>query len=403
MSRRLLLFGALAAGAALWVVAALALWDTSIPDDLRLTDTPATRYFSESQIEKSGSYETFIEVNGVLSVVALVAVLAVYARKGHRFTRESAAGRIGTGMLLGMLGLALVWLAQLPFGIAQLWWERRHDVADQDYVTFVIDDFLGLGGTFIFVSLALLVVMALARPLPRLWWVPGAAVFVGLALLLAFVSPYLLPDVHPLRPAGLAADAERLARAQKVEDTEVSVQRVRRFTDEPNAGALGIGPTRRVVLWDTLLDKRFSRPELRAVLAHEFAHVARDHILRDVAWFALFALPAALLIFAATRGRGGMARPEAVPVALFALVLLQLVASPLTSGASRQLEREADWEALKATGDPKGAIELFRDLGVSARQRPDPPGWIVTLSHSHPPLMERIRMAEAWRAAGAPR
>ena len=398
MSRRVAAGLALAAGAALWVLAALALLKTTVPGDLRLPATPASRYFTSAQLDQSGSYETFIEVNGILSGIALVAALAVYARHGHRFTRESAAGRIGTGMLLGMLGFAFVWLAQLPFGLAQLWWERRHAVADQDYVTWVIDDFLALGGTFLFISAALVIVMALARPLPRTWWAPGAAVFVALTLLLALVSPYLLPDVHPLRRPALAADARQLARAEGVAGTEVSVQRVRRFTDEPNAGALGLGPTRRVVLWDTLLDERFSRPELRAVLAHEFAHVARGHILRDVGFFALFALPAALLIFAVTRGRGGMARPEAVPVALLVLVLLQLAASPLQNAVSRRLESEADWQALQTTRDPQGAIALYRELAVAARQRPDPPGWIVTLSHSHPPIMDRIRMAEAWRA-----
>ena len=399
MSRRIAAGLALVAGAALWVLAAQALLQTTVPDDLRLPSTPAIRYFTAAQLSDSSSYERFLEINGILSGIALVAALAVYARHGHRFTRESAAGRIGTGMLLGMLGFAFVWLAQLPFEIAQLWWERRHGVADQDYVTFVVDDFLALGGTFIFISVALVIVMALARPLPRTWWAPGAAVFVALTLLLALVSPYLLPDVHPLRNPSLAADAARLARAEGVADTEVSVQRVRRFTDEPNAGALGLGPTRRVVLWDTLLDDRFSRPELRAVMAHEFAHVARSHILRDIGFFALFSLPTALVIFAVTRRRGGMARPEAVPVALLALVLLQLAASPLNNSFSRRLESEADWRALETTRDPKAAIALFRDLGLSARQRPDPPGWIVTLSHSHPPIMDRIRMAEAWEAA----
>jgi hypothetical protein len=64
----------------------------------------------------------------VLAQVVVIAVVAVYARIGPKFVRESAAGPIGTGMLLAMLGLGLVWLLQLPFGLAELWWQRRHDV-----------------------------------------------------------------------------------------------------------------------------------------------------------------------------------------------------------------------------------------------------------------------------------
>ena len=60
---------------------------------------------------------------------------------------ESAAGPIGTGMLLAMLGLGLIWLLQLPFGLAELWWQRRHDVSRASYSEWVI------GGWF--VSLAL--------------------------------------------------------------------------------------------------------------------------------------------------------------------------------------------------------------------------------------------------------
>ena len=61
----------------------------------------------------------------LLSQVVLLVTLGLYARYGARFTRESAAGRIGTGMLLGMLGFGFVWLSQLGFGLAELWWQRR--------------------------------------------------------------------------------------------------------------------------------------------------------------------------------------------------------------------------------------------------------------------------------------
>ena len=103
----------------------------------------------------------------------LVVVLALYARHGARFTRESAAGRIGTGMLLGMLGFAFVWLAQLPFGLAQLWWDRRHDVSELGYLEYVVSSWFALGGVFLFVCVAIVIVMALARPFRDQWWIAG--------------------------------------------------------------------------------------------------------------------------------------------------------------------------------------------------------------------------------------
>ena len=118
--------------------------------------------------------------------------------------RESAAGRVGTGMLLGMLGFAVVWLAELPFGLAAVWWQRDHGVSHQGYLEWILESFLGLGGTFVFVAAALAIAMGLAGPLRRWWWVAAAPIFVGLALLFTFVSPYLVPDTSPLHEPQLA-------------------------------------------------------------------------------------------------------------------------------------------------------------------------------------------------------
>src|SRR6185312_15267226 len=106
-----------------------------------------------------------LALNGLAARLVLIAVLVLYARRGQVLMRESAAGRIGTGMLLGMLGFAIVWLAELPFGIAGLWWERRHDATEMGYVEWVIANFFGLGGQFLFICLALGIVMGLAGPL----------------------------------------------------------------------------------------------------------------------------------------------------------------------------------------------------------------------------------------------
>ena len=57
----------------------------------------------------------------------------MFARYGVRWAKESAAGRMGTGMLLGMLGFALLWAVQVPFSVLELWWERRHHLSSLGY------------------------------------------------------------------------------------------------------------------------------------------------------------------------------------------------------------------------------------------------------------------------------
>jgi STE24 endopeptidase len=393
----------LLAGAILWLWAAHALWRSSVPANLHPPHLSPSHYFSQTFLRSSASFERFLNVDALLSTLALVVVLVVYARRGERLMRESAAGPIGTGMLLGMLGFALVWIAQVPFGLAAVWWERRHHISYQGYVDSVVQSFLALGGKFVFISLALLVAMALARLLRSWWWLAAAPLFAGLALLSTFLSFYLIPETEPLsRPATLA-DARTLARTEGVTGTHVAVQRVKRFTTAPNAEAVGFGATRHVILWDTLLDGRFNRREVRVVLAHELGHLAHRHTLKRVGWLALFLLPAAGLVAYFTRTRGGMARPEAVPVALLVFVVIQLLAAPLLNIVSRREEAEADWSALQATHDPAAARALFRTLALTSNADPDPPSWSYVIGATHPTIMQRIAMVQAWEATPAGR
>lgn len=366
-----------------------------MPGDLVLPDVAPESLVPGPALERAERYERFLRIELVASQLVLLAVLGLYARSGVRFVRESAAGRIGTGMLLGMLGLALAWLSQVPFRLVEVWWERRYDQTDVGYVESLFVNWFALGAEFLFVSLALVIVMTLAGRFPRRWWIGAAPAFVALGLLFAFVLPYLF-ETEPADP-WLRADATRYAAAQGIEPVRVAVEDVSEYTEAPNAYAAGLGPTRRVVLWSTLLDGRFSRDEVRVVLAHELAHHSRRHVLEGLAWYALLSVPGTWLVAVATRRRGGAGNPAAIPLALLVVVALQLLALPVENAVSRHMEREADWVALETTGKPDAARALFRAFTTEALADPDPPVWSRVLFDSHPPPVERAALAAAWR------
>ncbi len=98
------------------------------------------------------------------------------------------------------------------------------------------------------------------------------------------------------------------------------------------------------------------------MIAHEYAHQARSHLLKGIAWYALFAFPGAFLIARATRRRGGIREPAAIPLAILVLVVLNLLALPVQNAISRHMEAEADWVALQTTRDPGAMESLFRRL-----------------------------------------
>jgi STE24 endopeptidase len=381
------------------VVAAVRLAHTTVPGDLARPHLDVAREFPAHALHRAESFDAFVRFNGLLSQVALLVVLFFYARRGAVFARESAAGPIGTGFLLGMLGLGLVWFAHVPFGLADLWWGRRHGVLHTSYVDWLVEDFLGLGGEFLFVCFALLVVMGLARLVGRWWWVPASAAFVALFVAFTFVSPYLVPDLHAPRGAALRAQAAGVARAEGLAGVPLRIQKVHNVTTQPNAFSTGLGASRRVVLWDTIT--RFPRREVRVVMAHEYGHLARHHIAKEIGWFALLVIPASLIVALVTRRRGGLAQPAAVPLTLFVVAVLQLAATPLQAAASRRYEAEADWRALQTTHDPAAMRALFRRFTSRALADPDPPGWFHVLFEDHPTGLQRIAMADAWAARRA--
>jgi Zn-dependent protease with chaperone function len=373
------------------------LWQTTVPGNLDLGHVDVHRYFTDKQLADATSFERFLAINGLLAQIALVIVLVVYARHWQRFTRQSAAGRIGTGLLLGMLAFAFVWIAQLPFGLAAVWWEHKHGVSKQGVFEYAVDSWLALGGRFLFVCAAIAIVMALARPFRRNWWIPGGAVFVALALLFAFVSPYLIPDLGNLHRHDLRVAAKHLAKVEGVNDVTVSVEKVHQFTTAPNAEATGIGPTKRVILWDTVVRKPFTTREIRPVIAHELAHLKRDHILKGVALYALFAFPLAYAIALATRRRGGMYEPGAVPLAILVLTVLSILTTPVQNAFVRRYETEADWVGLNANRDPAAQRDTMKLLAITAKSRPNPPKLEHLFEDGHPTILERIALTREWQ------
>ncbi|HUQ23760.1 MAG TPA: M48 family metalloprotease [Gaiellaceae bacterium] len=380
----------------LWVGAAYALWGTRVPRGLDLPSIDLSGKIDQDVVARSERYESFFGFEFIASQLVLLAVLLAYARWGIRFARESAAGRIGTGMLLGMIGLALVWLSQVPFRLVEVWWDRRYDQTDSGYVETLFANWFQLGAEFLFICFALMVVMAIAGRFPRRWWLAAAPVFVALGALFSFIYPYL-STTEPLRRPELQAAARDYAKEQGMEPVPIVVEDVTDFTSAPNAYAAGLGPSKRVTFWNTMLDGRFGDDEVKVVLAHELGHLSRHHIQEGIGWYALFAWPGAWVIALATRRRGGMANPAAVPLSLLVVVGLNLLSLPVYNAISRHMEQEADWVALETTRDPDAAAGLFTNFTVESLDDPDPPAWSHVLFDSHPSVEERIGMAEAWR------
>jgi STE24 endopeptidase len=186
-----------------------------------------------------------------------------------------------------------------------------------------------------------------------------------------------------------------LAAAARVRVGQVFSVDASRRTTAANAYVTGLGPTKRVVLFDTLLD-RYDRDEVRAVVAHELAHVAHRDVLRGVAFAAILAGPAALATqrvawsLSSVRTGAGM-----LPALALAAGLVTAPTAMLANRMSRAIERRADARAMALVGAPEAFISFERAIALQNVADLDPPPWVTRLLASHPPTIERIGAALA--------
>jgi STE24 endopeptidase len=395
--------GVVLIAAALWIFSGALLWRTEVPS-LQLAELDPRAYFSAEQLARIADYRRVTRGLLLGSLVVQGAVLAVFAWKAAGLVDAASVifrRRIRTGVVLGALVAVALWLALLPLSGVSHWWRRRYGLSHQGYEGWLRDGAVSLAVQVVLVTLAVAAFMALATWFGRSWWLAGgpALALAGTVFLLAYplVIQPLFNRSEPLPDRGLAAKIELLAREEGVTVKSVEVTDASRQTTAANAYVAGIGPTRRVVLFDTLLDGRFTQPEILSVSAHELAHVGRRHLWKGLGWFALIVIPCVAILARVTERGGGLAEPAAVPLALAVAFALFVVTLPLSNVVSRRYEAEADWIALRTTDDPASFIQLERKLVLSGLGDPAPPGWFSFPFATHPSAMKRIAMAEAFR------
>jgi STE24 endopeptidase len=206
----------------------------------------------------------------------------------------------------------------------------------------------------------------------------------------------------PLPHGRLRGEVLGLAERAGVRVKEVYEVDASRRTTAANAYVTGLGPTKRVVLFDTLM-RDFTPAEVRFVIAHELAHQRFRDVPRGLAFLALVApLGALATAELAERLVPAGARPAAlVPATALAATALSPPLAAIGNQLSRAVETRADRFALGLTGEPDAVIEFHRRIAVQNVAEPEPPRWVRAVFGTHPTTLERIGQALAAERAAA--
>lgn len=392
------------------LVASFVLWPR---DELpAVAVVPVLDYFTQAFVDRSSEFRGVQSALGIGALLVMLAVplsLALFwprVADGKLWADRRSGAMAGRGGVLtaGVVAAGVVLLtllATLPFDVAAYARSHNYGLTVQGFGGWMFDWLLAALLMAVGIALLAMLAIALIRKFGRAWWPIFGAALVVLAAAFVMLAPIVISPLFAdfkVLPAGeVRADVEQLAREADVDAGEIYVVDAAARTTGANAYVAGLGSTRRVVIYDTLIAD-FSRAERRQVIAHELAHAHYDDVIVGLIWFAFVAMASMLAIdllarVLAERRGVEMTSPAAMAMLLAGAVVAIALAQPIGNSFSRKVEARADAFALEVTKQPQAAIELERRLTINNVSRPDPPTWLNTLFGTHPKPIKRIGMA----------
>jgi len=372
-----------------------------------------TDYFSATQLEElkfAAAYHRAHRIIGLarfLSTLFLIVLFIVGFGKTLEEWVFNPSCPVRSALLFFLFFYIAYFIVSLPFAYASgVLVERTFGFLKMSTSQWFI---LHIKSEAIYLVLGALTVTILfffIRRFEDFWWLPATGILTAISVFIAFISPLVIEPLFakftPLLDEKLKDDLIKVAEKAgfKVKDILISDESKR--TTHTNAYFSGVGTTRRIVLYDTLLTD-FTPDEVRLIVAHEAGHSKHHHIgkglLLNALGVAVFLCFFALLLSSyCSSGEFKFAYQPRV-VALFALWVLAVsfLSTPLTNFVSRKMEIQADKESLLLTNDVEAFISSEVKLAVNNLSELHPHPLVYLFYYTHPTTLERIALAEQHR------
>ncbi len=384
------------------VLGLLYVWFTIFPGRVN----PETwQYFSAEQVERGRQHSRAIRLVFILSTFAQIIFLLWFVFSGRAEALARWAGQTTGGFWTGLLLFFLVlWLflelINLPFTLfSGYFWQHWWGFSTQTMGSWWVDYVKGSAISLVLSAAGVLILFRLMNRWPHAWWLAAAAFLSVWIVIQTFIWPVAVSPLFnrftPATDPAVTTMVRELAGKAGLPVDEVLIMDASSRTTRTNAYYAGLGGTRQIVLYDTLLTA-YPLDEVQAVVAHEMAHWLKGHIIQGLAlgiignfilWYLLFLL---LRVTVPDLTRS----PVTWAVIMLFFLITSFAGSPLQNHISRRMETEADRTSVALTGDVPAAVRLEIDLAEGNLSDVAPAPFVQWFSYSHPPAPDRIRTIE---------
>jgi Zn-dependent protease with chaperone function len=383
------------------------------PASIRLAKPPPSAaaadrgaQFTPAEISRDGDYQGPGYLSTALYLVVSIATLVWLARGPVRWMVDRLEHVPGGWPVRTFLVTAAVTLiltiATLPLAFVGHMINDAWGLSTQGVGAWLVDQGRGLLVAGVTSSVTALVFFGLVRWQPRTWWLWGWAAFSLLTALIVFLYPLVITPLFnrftPLQDKTLVASVHRLAAAAGVHIDEVLVADASKRTTAENAYVAGLGKSKQLVVYDTLLRQQDPK-ETEFVIAHELGHEKKNHVVKGVAIASLGLFVSFAVLWWLSRrgflwhwgGAEGIGDLRALPLLLLYATIATVLTLPVQNAISRHFESQADSVAIQLTHDPTPAVAAFRRLAFANLSDLRPPAAAVWLLFTHPPVVDRIQ------------
>jgi STE24 endopeptidase len=360
-------------------------------------------------VDKAKKYSALKYTLSIIDTVYLLALLFLFQGSGaSKFLAQGISGRVSNQYLIIPAYLLIAYVGYLLLDFPLNFYrsftiEHKFSLSTQKISDWVKDQLKVAAISYIVSFLLLETFYAILKTNPYAWWLVVSLFWIFFSLIFARLMPIIIIPLF-FKYKKLADDSLRqriinLADKMKVRILDVFEIDFSKKTLKANAAFVGWGKTRRVLLADTLNNK-YTHDEIEAILAHEFAHYRMKHLLKLILVNSLVILLSFYAVFKTSGyalnifGLSSLSDIAALPVILIYFSLIGITFAPLEAYISRRMERNADMMSLKITGLKGAFISMMEKLSAQNLADRSPHPVIKFFFFDHPPIDERIKMAE---------